>query len=114
MITIKTDANNDIDIGFGNAISLVSDDIAAAQDIRSATLMRRGENIYNLNEGVGYLEYIFSPQQDYGLARKSLYDTITSHPDVTGIRQLVLNIDNGVFNYEAIINTIYGETTIGN
>jgi hypothetical protein len=74
--------------------------------------MRLGENIYNINEGVDYFGTIFTPQQNYSAARKSLIDAILAVPDVVSIDSFALYITGNTFNYVANINTIYGPMTV--
>ncbi|XAO36693.1 hypothetical protein WP1_054 [Pseudomonas phage WP1] len=68
---------------------------------------RIGENIFDVNAGVGYFEYIFSPQESYDDARKSIADAILSSPDVTGIEQLDIDITGEVFGVDAKVITIH-------
>lgn len=106
--TLQTNENNDLFCPDGRNLVLLSGAPACAQDIRHKTLMRTGEDIYDVNNGVDYFGTVFAPQQDYDGARKSLSDAILSSPDTISIEQLDISIDGNTFNYEAQILTIYG------
>ncbi len=112
--TIKTTENNDFYVDEFNNMVFIEGVDACAQDTRSNCLMRVGENIFNVREGVGYFEYIFAPQQSYEEARKSLATAILASPDVISIEQLTITIDGEVFNWSARVMTIYGPVTVKN
>lgn len=112
--SIKVDSNNDIALDSSGNITLLSGVDALEQDVRLATLMRTGEDIYNVNSGVGYFDYVFAPQQNYDDARKSLITAITSSPDVVSVESLTLTIVDNTFEFEAQINSIYGPLTVTN
>ncbi|AUS03345.1 hypothetical protein [Pseudomonas phage vB_PaeM_FBPa50] len=111
--TIRTGTNNDILLDDNGNMVILRDVEACAQDVRAAMLMRTGENIFDVNSGVGYFEYIFSPQKSYDDARKSIADAILSSPDVTGIEQLNIDITGEVFGVDAKVITIHGPVTTG-
>lgn len=112
--TIKTDNNNDLFLDDSNDLVVITDLEACTQDVRAQTLMRTGEDIYNKRAGVDYFGYIFTPQQNYDEARKSLASAILASPDVISIEQLTVDIQGEVFNYEARVLTINGPMTVKN
>lgn len=111
-VTIKCNENNGFFVTEAGELVLIDGAEAAAQDIGSATKMRTGENIYDVGEGVNYMEYIFAPQQDYSRARKSIYDTIMANEDVISVERLSIDIKDRVFSYSARISTIHGIVTV--
>lgn len=74
--------------------------------------MRLGEDIYNVNNGVDYFGTVFTPQQNYDAARKSLQTAILAVPDVLSIESLTITVDVNTFNFVAEISTIYGQATV--
>lgn len=106
--TIQTNSVNDFFVDENNNLVFLVDIYACAQDTRSNALMRRAENIYNVNEGVGYFEFIFTPQQSYDEARKSLATALSNSPDVVSIEKLDITIDGENFNFEAVVVTSFG------
>ena len=112
--TLQIDENNDLYLPDGRNLVVISGKDACSQDIRSKTLMRITEDIYNVLNGVDYFGTIFTPQQDYGAARKSLSDAILSCPDVVNVDELQITISGNIFNYVANIMTAYGPLTVSN
>lgn len=110
--TLQTDQNNDLFLPDSRNLTLLTGASACAQNIRQKTLLRMTEDIYDQNNGVDYFGTIFTPQQDYDSARKSLIDAIMSVPDVLAIDTLTITTDNNTFNYVAQIATIYGQLTV--
>jgi len=112
--TVKVNELNDLAIDeFGNLI-IIEDVAAVAQDVRLNTLMRTGEDIFDVQAGVDYFQYIFTPQQDYDEARRSLSSAILASPSVLSIDQLSITLDAETFNFTAQINTVFGQLTVRN
>lgn len=112
--TIKTNSNNGFFLDESHNLVMLTGIDAVTQDVRAATLMRSTEDPYNQNAGVKYFEFIFTPQQSYDEARKSLAANIMASPDVTGINQLTIDISGEKFTYVAQVMTIYGPLTVRN
>jgi hypothetical protein len=112
--SLRTNINNDLFLFDGRNLELVNNIEACAQDVRSRTLMRLGEDIYDVTAGVGYFEFVFTPQQNYDAARKSLIDAISSSPDVVSIDSLDIQVGSGIFNFQAVVSTLHGRTRVTN
>lgn len=110
--TLQCNSNNDLFLPDGRNLVVLTDMEALKQNILQATLMRLGENIYNINEGVDYFGTVFTPQQNYDAARKSLIDTILAVPDVLNIESLEIQITGNTFNFQAYINSVYGQMVV--
>lgn len=110
--TLQTNENNDLFLPDGRNLVVLQDLAALPQNVLQATLMRLAENIYNTNEGVDYFGTVFTPQQSYAAARKSLIDNIESVPDVISVQSLNITITENTFNYQAYINSVYGVITV--
>ena len=106
--TIQTDANEDLFLPDGRNLSLLSGAAALVQSTRQKCRMRLSEDIYDQSNGVDYFGTIFTPQQDYDAARKSIIDNLMRVPDVISIESLTINVQGESFNYEAQIMTTYG------
>lgn len=111
-LTIQTDANNDLYLADGRNLVMISGIDALIQNVRQACLMRLGEDIYNVNNGVDYFGTVFTPQVNYDAARKSLQTAILNVPDVLSIENLTITINGNNFDFEADISTVYGQTTV--
>lgn len=113
-LTLASNDNNDLYLPDGRNLSLLEDLAAVTHDVRLQTLQVNGENLYDVKDGVKYFEYIFSPQQSYDDARRSLTDAIRRSPDVVGIESLEIAINGNTFSFVAVVTTIYGTQTITN
>ena len=112
--TLQTNDLEDLYLPDGRNLNILSDQLACVQSARQATKMRLSENIFNINQGVRYLESIFSPQPDFDAARKSLSDAILSVPDVLSIEALTISVSGNSFVFDAQILTVYGQLALNN
>lgn len=112
--TLQTNAVNDLFLPDGKNLVVISGIPACSQNIRQATLMRTGENIYGILEGVDYFGTVFTPQPDYDAFRQSLADAILGCPDVISIESLTVSVVGTDFNYTALVNTKYGPIPVSN
>lgn len=110
--SIRTNDDNDLVLDLSGNLIVITDLEACTQDVRAQTLMRTGEDIYSTKTGVGYFEYIFTPQQNQDDARRSLATAILASPDVVSIEQLTIDIQGEVFNYEALVLTLHGPIAV--
>jgi hypothetical protein len=110
--TIQANENNDIYLPDGRNLSMLSGMDACVQNVRLACLMRLGEDVYNQVMGVDYFGTIFTPQQNYAAARKSLIDTILTVGDVLGVDSLTITAEGNTFNFVASIRTTFGQTNV--
>jgi hypothetical protein len=111
-LTIQANSVNDLYLPDGRNLFLLSGIDACAQNVQQACLMRLGEDIYNISTGVDYFGTIFTPQQNYAAARKSIIDTILSVGDVISVDNLTIAITGNTFNFVAEIITTFGPTTV--
>lgn len=111
--TIKTNQNNDMILVDGKNIGFITGEEALAQSTREYGLMRKGENIFNTEEGVDYMGTVFTSPKDLDGARASLAKALVKHPDTLGIESLVLTESNNEVFWVARLNTIYGSVETG-
>jgi hypothetical protein len=110
--TIQDDDNNDIALADGRNIVLISGAFACSQSLRNKSLMRLGEDQYNIEDGVDYFGTVFTPQPDFDAARASITSNLLEVPDVQSLQSLTINVIGDVFTYTAEVNTIYGSLRI--
>lgn len=108
-LTIEVNANNDIFLPDGRNLNILSGEPAMVQVIRAAHLMRLGEAMYDVTNGVDYMGTVFTSPVDQDGARQSLANAILKKQDVAGIETLTVTIQDGVFDFEAQVVTIYGD-----
>jgi hypothetical protein len=123
-MTLACNANNDLYLVDGQNLGFLTGADACAQNLKQKTQMVLGENQYNTPDGVDYFGTVFTPQQDYDLARQSLENNILECPDVTGISSLtitiaeVVNPNSGIqeeqFQFAAQCVTPYGSINVSN
>lgn len=111
-MTLECDYNNDLFLPDGRNLAFITGVEACAQNVEQRSLMRLGENIFNVSEGVDYFGTIFTPQPSYDAARRTILENILACPDVISVEQLTITIAGDVFNYVAEVNTIYGPVTV--
>lgn len=111
--TLQINDSNDLYLPDGENLMVLTGLPAITQDVLTATLMRLGEDIYNINTGVDYFGTIFTSAPDQDAAQQSLSDNILAvSDDITDIEELNVAIGGGVFSFAAFVNTIYGPTTV--
>lgn len=112
LTTLQTDDNNDFYIQDGQNLVFLQDDEALAQEVRLASLMRLGEDIFNTAAGVDYFGTIFTSHKDVDAFRVSLISAINQFDDVISINTLTITNSNGTLSFTAEIATVYGTTTV--
>ncbi len=111
-LTIKTDDNNDIYLPDGRNLTIISGLPALIQNIKHAHLMRKGEDLYDQNNGVDYLGTVFNSPKDIDGARQGIANAILKQGDVQGIEALDISIEGDVLSFTAQIITAYGDQVI--
>lgn len=112
LTTLQTNDNNDLFLPDGRNIGVLKDKEALDQSVRQAALMRKGENIFNVDEGVDYLGTIFSSPRDMESARVSIANSLTSHSDVLSIESLVLTLQGETLVWTSQLMTVYGAVSV--
>jgi len=110
--TLQVDGNNDLYLVDGRNLGVLRDIDAVVQDVRLQTLQRLGENIYNVNDGVDYFGTMFSNQQSYDNARKSLINAIKASPEVRSVESLSITKAGELLTFEAQASTNFGTIAI--
>lgn len=114
LTTLLTNENNDIYCPDGQNLVLIQDEEALLQEVRSAGLMRLGEDIFNTLSGVDYFGTAFAAHKDLDGLRVSLINAITQFDDVISINQMTVTQSGDYVIWTASILTVYGETTVSN
>lgn len=114
LTTLQIDGNNDLYCPDGQNLFLLQDEDALKQEVRTAGLMRLGEDIFNTLSGVDYFGTIFAAHKDLDGFRVSLVSAITQFKDVISINQLTITNSNNQVVWVADILTVYGSTTVTN
>ena len=112
LIVFAENANRDIYIDPTTGDQAVLTGAAAVGQLcKSRIEAQRGEMKYATDQGMPTFETalnVFNPQQFEAAARTIIQDT----PYVTGIESFGMYSNDGVLNYQAVINSQFGQTTI--
>jgi len=82
---------------------------SAAENVR----IQLGELIFKTNVGVEYLNNVFSGSFNILTFEAQARRQLKATKDVTAIKSFTAEVKAGVLSYESTIETILGETTIG-
>ena len=109
-----TNEENDIYMDGTNDIAVSYEKEALAECIDSLIRCQLGEVQYNNKIGIPYFETVFS----FGLSKAKLWESyvieaIESFEDVISVRSFEYKVDNGKIKYEALIQTRFGDVSLG-
>lgn len=112
MITLETDANNDlVRVPNGN-VSLIRGIEATGQVAEHYAKSIKGEMIYKYDEGVPVFEVVFGANLQIFQFEAAMRRRILSAPNVSSIKSFDAAQDGDVLRYTATIETVDGLTTI--
>lgn len=113
MITFKTNIdNNDLELGKNGELTFLQDIEAVAQESRHFAATLRGEMIHAKQNGIPYLQDIFTRIPNLAQIEAALRRRLMSLSDVSAITALTASINGDILQYTAIINTVYGEVPL--
>lgn len=112
MITIATDANNDIFIGPDGNLAFATDVDAVAQTAEHYAKTILNEMIQDFDRGVPFFIVAFGSNPSIPQFEAAMKARILQAQGVTGIRSFEVTQDGDVLRYTATIETIYGAAGI--
>lgn len=112
MITIITDSNNDIHLNNAYSVSFGTgiDAVKASCEYAVKTMM--GELIYQGDNGIPAFNIIWSGNPNIPQAENAIREALLKVENVVGVPSVEAFVNGDVFNYTAVIETIFGTTTI--
>lgn len=110
MKTLGVTDLNDLSVVDGNLAILV-DAEACAQSCTQAASSIRGEFIFDIEKGIPYMETAFLTSRPNQL-EAALRSTLQSVPNVIGVEEFALIQNGEIIQYEAVLNTVYGEVVV--
>lgn len=110
--TLATNANNDLFVNESGNLTMLSSVDAVAAACRSAAMTQLGECVLFTGQGLPNFQSIWVGTPDYSIWQSYLQNTLLSVPGVSTVQDINLTQKDGVLNYVAEINTIYGSTTV--
>lgn len=110
MRALKTDANGDLVVKDGN-LELSFDAEACAEACTQAASSLRGEFVFDVTDGVPYMETAFVNSRPAQL-EAALRVILSRVPNVLGIEEFALVQNANSISYEAVLNTTFGVISI--
>lgn len=112
--TLAANENNDLYLVDGRNLGVLTGAPALAQSVKQYGLLRKGEDSYNIDNGVDYFGTVFSSPPDLDGARASLVRAALKHPDALSVDSMVLSVVDNTLSWNARITSIYGNVSTGN
>lgn len=81
---------------------------AVAQDVQSRILFNKGENPYNMQDGINYDTDVFGKYGGEEYLRNIYRDRIGDSPEITDVRNIQFTRGDRTINISAEVQTIYG------
>ena len=107
-----TEDTNDIYLdGNGNLAILTGAEAIASQCLCACRTLQ-GEIGSNMNQGVPYMDLLYSQQPKLDLLRLYLMNIVNNSEDVVSIKNFNFELNNNQLQYNIEISTVYGDTII--
>ena len=104
--------NNDLVVNASGNLTLLSGVDAVAAACNTAALTQLGECVLATGQGLPNFQAIWVGVPDYAIWESYLQNTLLNVPGVATVQNITLTQNNGVLNYLAEINSIYGPVTV--
>lgn len=111
MITLAVDDDNSIYTDLTGNLSILSDKKALAQTLAQISRTRRGEMMYNKQDGVPFMETVFQTRDPLQF-EAAMRDEFMKHPEVTGVMSFDMTQEGNEVKYSAQIDSIYGTVEV--
>lgn len=110
--TLQLNSNSDLAINAAGSLVMLSGIDAVAAACNTAALTQLGECVLQTGQGLPNFQAIWVGVPDYAIWQSYLENTLLNVPGVSTVQSIILTQSNGVLNYVAKINSVYGPTTI--
>lgn len=110
--TLQLNANNDLQLDASGNLVMLSGVDAVAAACNTAAQTQLGECVLATGQGLPNFQAIWIGVPDYAIWQTYLENTLLNVPGVASVASIKLTQNNGVLNYVAEINSIYGPVTI--
>lgn len=111
MQTLKLDPNNNLIVENGNLV-VIDGIYAAAQNTRTRLGLCRGENPYDIQEGIDYFNELLGKLGGMDYIREEIRRRILDSPDIVKINSLDIISSKGTITVTADITSVYGTFTL--
>lgn len=106
--TLAVDANNDIYLGPGGRLAVVTGLDAVLLLCAHAAKTLLGEMVLAIDQGLPYFQALWSGAPNIPVFEAAYRQRILAVQDVTGIVEVTFTVQGSVLSYAATISTIYG------
>lgn len=113
MKTLSSDLNNDLYIAPNGLLSVSTGLTALAQTCEQVAKTMMGELVLQSDQGIPNFQMIWSGAPNIAQAENALREALLGVEGVLSVPQLSAFVENNVLTYNATIETIYGEASLG-
>lgn len=113
MKTLATNGNNDLYVAPNGLLSVSTDLAALAQTCEQVVKTMMGELILQTDQGIPNFQVVWSGAPNLAQAENALREALLGVEGVTNVPLLSAFVENNVLIYNATIETIYGEASLG-
>lgn len=106
--SLAVDANNDLFIGTGGALAVVSGLASTLQACEHAARTLQGEMIYAVDQGIPYFAVAWNGSPNRVQFEAFLRRALLAVAGVSEVTALSSRAEGGTLSYSATIQTIYG------
>lgn len=111
-LTFATDKNNDFYLDENGNIAMATGQDAIKFVCEQITRTLQGELIYHTDEGLPYVDSIWSNKASQLRFQAALRAALEDVPEVIEVNSISTELEKDVFKYEVVLRTVYGQVTI--
>jgi hypothetical protein len=110
--TLQLNQNNDLFLNSSNSLTMLTGINAVAAACNTAAQTQLGECVLQTGVGLPNFQSLWVGVPDYAIWQSYLENTLLNVPGVASVQSITLSQLQGVLNYVAEINSIYGAATV--
>lgn len=111
-LALALNANRDLYVTANGTLAIVTGVDAVAQTCLTATRAQLGEMVLNTTSGIPNFQDVWDGVPNIAQWQAALQNTLQNVPGVVKVISVTIGASDGVLSYTAVIETIYGQTTI--
>ena len=111
MITLAVNTDNSIYVDSTGNLAVISGKEALAQTLAQISRTRRGEMVYNVQDGVPFMETVFQIRDPLQF-EAAMRAEFMKHPEVTGVLSFDMTQEGNEVKYSAQVDSIYGTVEV--
>lgn len=110
--TLELNSNNDLFLNAAGSLTMLTGIKAVAAACNTAAQTQLGECVLITGQGLPNFQAIWVGVPDYAIWQSYLENTLLNVDGVSTVQSIRLTQTDGVLNYVAEINSVYGPVTI--